>query len=332
MCILSEWLSKNMRDKFISTYAQIRSDVIETSLRELKTHQKSSTGSSPMVARKSLTPIRDNSQPKRNPKSIQQALKKKLHDVMPHEMLGSRSYHSVPNDLCDLATNEKEIEYYLTSVTALYKLAQEELKFMDGIVPNEYQKILFSRLVLPALIFIVNEGESIASRAKKCTSRHDFTSALNLFPILRHQASMRHNFDLLFDGCSTEVQTKFQGLVVTLQTTLSKSLEEFIEYIRNDIAMKVSKDGTVHELTSNVMMFLVQLSNYLDILSRVITVTDVKSYERSADKNKLAFAQFISRVLSTLMVNLDLKSESYSDPYLKAIFKLNNIHYVLKVT
>ncbi|XP_053211106.1 exocyst complex component 7-like [Panonychus citri] len=334
--LLSEWLVVNMKDQFISAYSSLRCEVVEKSLRDFKAHQKSSSGgfsghlSSPAPPRKSLTPMKDNLPLRRNPKSIQQALKKKLQDVIPTEMLGGRSYHSVPHDLCELATSEREIECYLTSVTALYRLMQAELKLMEGIIPMEHQKLLFSRLVQPALDFVVNEGENIAGRVKKCSVKHDFSSALNLFPILRHQASMRHNFDLLFDGCSTDVQTKFQGLVVTLQTTLNKALEEFIEYIRNDVDTKVPRDGTVHELTSNVMIFLVQLSNYLDILSRVITVTDMQSYERSSDKNKLAFAQYISRVLQTLSLNLQLKSDCYADQYLKAIFKLNNIHYILK--
>lgn len=336
--LLTEWLVVNMKDQFITAYSSLRCEVIEKSLRDFKLSQKSSSGGfsgahgSPAPPRKSLTPMRDNLPLRRNPKSIQQALRKKLQDVIPTEMLGGRSYHSVPYDLCELATSEKEIECYLTSVTALYRLMQAELKLMDGIIPIEYQKLIFSRLVQPALDFVVNEGENIAGRVKKCTAKHDFTSALNLFPILRHQASMRHNFDLLFDGCSPDVQTKFQGLVVTLQTTLNKALEEFIEYIRNDVDTKVPRDGTVHELTSNVMIFLVQLANYLDILSRVITVTDMQSYERSSDKNKLAFAQFISRVLQTLALNLQLKSDCYADQYLKAIFKLNNIHYILKVS
>ncbi|XP_074602696.1 exocyst complex component 7 [Brevipalpus obovatus] len=331
--ILSEWLCKNMREEFVTACSQLRANVLDKSLKDLKSHQRSSSGGvhgSPVASRKSLTPLRDSALPKRNSKSIQQTLKKKLQDVMPSEMLGSRSYHSVPHDLCDLVSNEKEIEYYLTSVNALYRLMQAELRLMDGIIPIEHQKIIFSKSVQPALDHVVGEGESIANCVKKCTVKHDFTSALNLFPILDYHASMRHNFDLLFDGCLTEVQTKFQGLVVTLQTTLNKALEEFIEYIRNDVDTKVSKDGTVHELTSNVMIFLVQLANYKDILSRVITVTDVQSYEKSTDKNKLAFAQFISRVLSTLNLNLGLKSDSYNDPYLKAIFKLNNTHYILK--
>ncbi len=314
------------------------------SLQGLRDHQKSSSGGTQAVpqnpnhgspalgGRKNITTqLRETPPIRRTPKSIQQALKKKLQDVIPGDVLGGKSHQPTIEAKDDLSISEREIVSYLTCVTALYKLMQSELKLMNGIIPPEHQRPIFSRLVYRSLEIVVGDGEALANRVKKCVVRQDFSSALCLFPILRHQASMRHNFDILFDGCTHEVQTKFQGLVVTLQTTISKSLEEFIDYIKSDIHTKVPKDGTVHELTSNVMIFVVQLLGYLDILSRVITVTDLQSLENSSDKNRLAFAQYITRVLSALGLTLQNKSEFYSDQHLKAIFKLNNTHYILKV-
>ncbi|RWS30152.1 Exocyst complex component 7-like protein, partial [Leptotrombidium deliense] len=125
------------------------------------------------------------------------------------------------------------------------------------------------------------------------------------------------------------VQSKFQGLVVTLQTTINRTLEEFIDFIKTDLDTKVPKDGTVHELTSNTMIFLVNLMDHLDILSRVITITDIQSIDPRVDKNRWAYAQYIVRVLLALGSALQNKSESYSDIHLKAIFLLNNYHYIL---
>jgi exocyst complex protein 7 len=285
-----------------------------------------------MTRKNMMVPIRETPPRRTTPKSIQQALKKKLQDVIPGDFSGSKSSQTTVELKDEISIGEKEIVGYLTIVTALYKLMQSELKLMNGIIPFEHQKPIFSRLVFASLESVVGEGESLANRVKKCIMKQDFSSALSLFPILRHQASMRHNFDILFDGCTLEVQSKFQGLVVALQATIARSLEEFVEYIKSDqIHTKVPKDGTVHELTSNVMIFLVQLLGYLDILSRVITVSDLQSLENSVDKNRYAFAQYINRVLSSLGLTLQNKSEGYTDPHLKAMFKLNNLHYILKV-
>lgn len=339
--LMAKWLCENRNDDFITVYANIRSEVLVKSLQGLHDEQKSNSGSyqqgafsSPAqpIRKNLMMPIRDATPQKRTPKSIQQSLKKKLQDVIPGEMLGTKLSQQNNELKDDLSIGEREIVSYLTNVSALYKLMQIELRIMNGIIPMEYQKPIFSRLVYPALEIVVSEGEGLANRVKKCVTRQDFSSALNLFPILRHQASMRHNFDLLFDGCTMEVQTKFQGLVITLQVTIGKALEEFVDFIKSDVHTKVPKDGTVHELTSNVMIFIVQLLGYLDILSRVITVSDLQSLENSNDKNRLAYAQYITRVLSALGLTLQNKSEAYTDPHLKAIFKLNNLHYILKAS
>ena len=338
--ILSEWLCANKSDDFITVYANIRSDALTKSLQGLRDSQRSSSGTfnmsnlnsqsshSPMPTKRSNamkepTPSRSRG----TPKSIQMALRK-LQDVS-GEILGRPQ--AIPDSIENPTISEHEIVSYLTCVTALSKLMQSELKLMEGIIPLPYQKIIFSRLVYQSLETVVGEGDALATRVKRCVARHDFSSALSLFPILRHQASMRHCFELLFDGCTPDVLTKFQGLVVTLQTTINRALEEFIDFIKTDIDTKVPKDGTVHELTCNVMMFICQLLNYMDILSRVITVTDMNSLESSTDKNRLAYAQYITRVLSGLGLTLQNKSEAYNDPFLRAIFRLNNLHYILKV-
>ncbi|XP_054167023.1 exocyst complex component 7-like [Oppia nitens] len=339
---LAQWLCVHKNDDFITVYANLRSEVLLKSLQGLRDHQKSCSGgfnintinmshSSPAMSRKNVSQFRESSAVRRTPKSIQQALMKKLQDVIPGDVLGNKSNQTTLEVIKDeLSISEREIVGYLTCVTALYKLMQSELKLMNGVISIEHQRPIFSRLVYPSLESVVGEGEQLANRVKKCVVRQDFSSALCLFPILRHQASMRHNFDILFDGCNLEVQSKFQGLVVTLQTTISRSLEEFIDYIKSDVNTKVPKDGTVHQLTSNVMIFIVQLLEYLDILSRVITVTDIHSLENSSDKNRLAFAQYITRILSALGLTLQNKCEFYNDSHLKAIFKLNNTHYILK--
>lgn len=52
-----------------------------------------------------------------------------------------------------------------------------------------------------------------------------------------------------------------------MQATLNKSLDEFIESVKNDPVVKMPPDGTVHELTSNVMMLLERLLTFVDMVS-----------------------------------------------------------------
>lgn len=233
---------------------------------------------------------------------------RRLHDVsmeMIHTKTAGGGSTDDPADVGLEDITERDIFSYVVSVTGLYRLMQLELRLLEQVIPAGYQKLIFSHLVLRPLNSVHQEGKSLADRVRRLVQKSShFNATLYLLPILRFHFHMRHSFDLMLDECEPEVCNLLQMLAVTMQTTVSKSLDEFIDYIKSDVHTRVPKDGTVHELTSNVMLFLVHLHSYLDILSRVVTITDYRSMENSghtADaKNRVAFAQYISRVLSAL--------------------------------
>jgi len=94
------------------------------------------------------------------------------------------------------------------------------------------------------------------------------------------------------------------------------------------------RDGTVHELTSNVLIFLEQLLEYTETIGQVLAIDPAYSSKIDklpvGDKNKAYLGLYIKKVLVQLNHTLISKSEQYSDIALKAIFRLNNNNYVLK--
>lgn len=320
--LLAEWLCYNRNQDFLLLYSRLRSDVLSKSLKNLRSYLKSSTlGSMIKTLGAHLSPLLGG--------------RKNLHLMKRIDISTSTTSSSSSMDkdnLLDINITEPEIFAYVLTVTGLLKLMQLELSLIERIIPVEHQKTIFSRVILSSLESVYNEGEQLSTRVKRSVQKQDFSSALFLLPVLRYHAYMRHSFDLLLDGCDPQVSNRLHSLVVTLQTTISKTLEEFIEYIKCDQHHhRVPKDGTVHELTSNVMLFLVHLQSYLDILSRVVTVTDIQSLELSGDKNRIAFAQYIWRVLSAMGLSLRKRSESYhNDQALQSLFLLNNTFYILK--
>jgi len=261
---------------------------------------------------------------RKTPKSIQIAFKRRLYNVIP----GDSKLTS--GSLDELTISEREIISYLTCITAFHKLAVNELNLLTNIIVPELRTPVYNRLIQDSLRLIVTEANNLATRVKKSISRHDFKSALNLLPILRHQTLRRHNFDLLFDGCQSEALARFQGLPITFQATISKSLDEFASYVRADNDLKVPRDGTVHELTNNVMIFIEQLREYLDIMSSVIPVRDMMAMESTSDKNRLGFAEYVTRLLGDLGITIQRKAEIYTNLQLIFLFKLNNFHYILR--
>ena len=52
--------------------------------------------------------------------------------------------------------------------------------------------------------------------------------------------------------------------------------------------------------------------------------------DTTTDTDRIAYAQYIYRLLAILSSTLNKKNQQHSDPYLKAIFMVNNYHYILK--
>lgn len=359
--IMCEWLCESCNEELINIYADIRSDYICKSLRSLQDFKRSQSVPHSMVSTSSagsnnsnpgtssrgsidspdmtLTKKRINAAPRdlthrKTSKSIQ-AFKRKLHNVIP----GDVSYRLSSSSLDEITISEREVAIYLTCITAFHKLAVIELNLISEIVPADLKKIIYNRLIQEALKYVANEANNLTLRVKRAIAKHDFTSALNLFPILHYPTNQsnsldsfdrRNNFDFLFDGCQSEALSRFQGLTVTFQATISKSLEEFAGFVQSYNDIKVPGDGTVHELTNNVMIFIKQLHPHLDIMSSVIPIKDMQAMENCNDKNRLGFAQYITRLLSSLSETIQRKAESYTNPQLGFLFKINNYHYILK--
>jgi exocyst complex protein 7 len=119
--------------------------------------------------------------------------------------------------------DEQEMENYLICVMALQKLLQSERALMAGIIPLQNQPKVFETVLREAMDLVVQEGDSIANRAKHCIHRRDFAAVLVVFPILKHLLNMRPDFEKTVEGCDISVREKFTSILNTLHTTVSRS-------------------------------------------------------------------------------------------------------------
>jgi exocyst complex protein 7 len=347
ICI-ADWLIMHNRDEYMNVYARVRATMLLKSLQQLKEQQRSSSGgsiqgvpatNSPMVRPKFQTPGRKTSKrlhmfEKKANKMLQIATQTLEHST--GFTLGSRRSASHLESREDVV-DEQEMENYLVCVMALQRLMQSERSLMVGIVPLQHQHQVFEIIIRDALDMVVQDGENIASRAKRCINRHDFAAVLVVFPILKHLLTMRPEFERTVEGCDYNVRSKFASILNTLHGTGAKALEDFTESVRSDPSTQLPKDGTVHELTSNVLVFLEQLLDYVDTIGGMLAQDSVYSSALTVisghgrvDKNKALVGIYIKKVLVQLNLTLVGKSDLYSDIYLRAVFRLNNNHYVLK--
>ncbi|XP_030317405.1 exocyst complex component 7 isoform X1 [Calypte anna] len=374
---ISGWLVENGRNQdFMTVYFQIRSVQLDRSIKGLKDHFRKNSSSSgvpysPAIQNKRKdTPTK---KPIKRPVLIPGTIRKAqnlLKQYSQHGLDGKKGASNlIPMEghehdlrvkhLSDTLSDKHgpaagrddvfdiEIDAYIHCVSAFVKLAQSEYQLLTEIVPEHHQKKTFDSLIQESLDNLIMEGDNIVSAARKAIIRHDYSAVLTIFPILKHLKQMKPEFDQVLQGTAAGTKNKLPGLITSMETTGAKALEEFADNIKNDPDKEYNmpKDGTVHELTSNAILFLQQLLDFQEtagamLASQVLGDTyniplDPRESSSSASSYSSEFSRrllstYICKVLGNLQLNLLSKSKVYEDPALSAIFLHNNYNYILK--
>ncbi|XP_042689223.1 exocyst complex component 7 isoform X4 [Centrocercus urophasianus] len=342
---IAGWLVENGRNQdFMTVYFQIRSVQLDRSIKGLKDHfrkNSSSTGVpySPAIQnkRKDTPTKKPIKRPDVNAVLIPGTIRKAqnlLKQYSQHGLDGKKGASNlIPmegrDDVFDI-----EIDAYIHCVSAFVKLAQSEYQLLTEIVPEHHQKKTFDSLIQESLDNLIMEGDNIVSAARKAIIRHDYSAVLTIFPILKHLKQMKPEFDQVLQGTAAGTKNKLPGLITSMETTGAKALEEFADNIKNDPDKEYNmpKDGTVHELTSNAILFLQQLLDFQETAGAMLasqeTSSSASSY--SSEFSRRLLSTYICKVLGNLQLNLLSKSKVYEDPALSAIFLHNNYNYILK--
>uniref|UniRef100_A0A8D1AG68 Exocyst complex component 7 n=1 Tax=Sus scrofa TaxID=9823 RepID=A0A8D1AG68_PIG len=344
---IARWLVEYGRNQdFMNVYYQIRSSQLDRSIKGLKEHFRKSSSSSgvpysPAIPNKRKdTPTK---KPVKRPGTIRKA-QNLLKQYSQHGLDGKKGGSNlIPlegrDDMLDVETDA-----YIHCVSAFVKLAQSEYQLLTDVIPEHHQKKTFDSLIQDALDGLMLEGENIVAAARKAIIRHDFSAVLTVFPILRHLKQTKPEFDQVLQGTAASTKNKLPGLITAMETVGAKALEDFADNIKNDPDKEYNmpKDGTVHELTSNAILFLQQLLDFQETAGAMLasqgtgnrpsplaeTSSSATSYNSEFSKRLLS--TYICKVLGNLQLNLLSKSKVYEDPALSAVFLHNNYNYILK--
>uniref|UniRef100_A0A8C6Q7L6 Exocyst complex component 7 n=1 Tax=Nothobranchius furzeri TaxID=105023 RepID=A0A8C6Q7L6_NOTFU len=322
ICIAS-WLVEYGRNQdFMNVYYQIRSSQLDRSIKGLKDHFRKNSASSGILYSPAVQTKRKDTPTKKIPKRPGVCAPGK-------------------DDVLDI-----EIDSYIHCISAFVKLAQSEYALLTEIIPEHHQKKTFDSLIQEALNNLMLEGDNIVLAARRAIERRDYFAILTIFPVLRHLKMNKSEFDSTLQGTAASTKNKLPTLITSMETIGAKALEEFADSIKNDPDKEYNmpKDGTVHELTSNTILFLQQLLDFHEtagamLASQVLGDTynipldpretsSASSY--TSDFNKRLLSSYICKVLGNLQLNLLSKSKVYEDSALSAIFLHNNYNYILK--
>ncbi|XP_028406524.1 exocyst complex component 7-like [Dendronephthya gigantea] len=341
---IATWLvNETKSNDFMNVYAQIRSSMLSRTLQGLiEAHSqgkiesyspanimispkiKSSTGSTPQ--RKSTLK-----------RSVVRRVPSKT-----FEYGGSRKIGAPAStfDSPGLKEDEDEIEAgrFVTLCGALLKLLQSEQSLINVIIPQSHRADIFDVLIQSSMEVLAFDGECMANSARRLIAKREYFSLLPLLPVLKYLGSVLIKFSSVLQDVRQATQATVTNLFMNLEVVGAKALEDFTENIKHDPDKQsnMPKDGTVHELTSNTLIFLEHLLGYTDTVGNMLnskeqvidpTTNDVESPKRTV-------AKYIFRVLAALGLNLELKSKSYvhivGQVALSGIFLLNNYNYILK--
>ncbi|KAM6951654.1 exocyst complex component 7 isoform 1-T1 [Aplochiton taeniatus] len=340
MCI-SGWLVEYGRNQdFMNVYFQIRSSQLDRSIKGLKDHFRKNSASSGILYSPAVQTKRKDTPTKKAPKRpvyIPGTIRKAqnlLKQYSQHGLDGKKGGSNLTplegkDDVLDI-----EIDSYIHCISAFVKLAQSEYALLTEIIPEHHQKKTFDSLIQEALDNLMLEGDTSVSAARRAIMRHDYSAVLTIFPILRHLKQTKPDFDSTLQGTAASTKNKLPTLITSMETIGAKALEEFADSIKNDPDKEYNmpKDGTVHELTSNAILFLQQLLDFQETAGAMLasqeTSSSASSY--SSEFSRRLLSTYICKVLGNLQLNLLSKSKVYEDSALSAIFLHNNYNYILK--
>ncbi|KAM9838099.1 exocyst complex component 7 isoform 3-T3 [Aulostomus maculatus] len=328
ICIAG-WLVEYGRNQdFMNVYFQIRSNQLDRSIKGLKDHFRKNSASSGILYSPAVQTKRKDTPTKKAPKrpGYDHDLRvKHLSDALTEKHGATAG----KDDVLDI-----EIDSYIHCISAFVKLAQSEYALLTEVIPEHHQKKTFDSLIQEALDNLMLEGENIVSAARRAIMRHDYSAVLTIFPILRHLKLNKADFDSTLQGTAASTKNKLPTLITSMETIGAKALEEFADSIKNDPDKEYNmpKDGTVHELTSNAILFLQQLLDFHETAGAMLASqeTSLSASSYTSDFNKRLLSTYICKVLGNLQLNLLSKSKVYEDSALSAIFLHNNYNYILK--
>ncbi|XP_034960418.1 exocyst complex component 7 isoform X3 [Zootoca vivipara] len=329
---ISGWLVEYGRNQdFMNVYYQIRSSQLDRSIKGLKEHFRKNSSSSGVPYSPAIQNKRKDT-PTKKPIKRPVLIPGHEHDLRVKHLSDTLSDKHGPaagrDDMLDM-----EIDAYIHCVSAFIKLAQSEYQLLTEIIPEHHQKKTFDSLIQESLENLMIEGDNIVSAARKAIIRHDYSAVLTIFPILRHLKQTKPEFDQVLQGTAASTKNKLPSLITSMETTGAKALEDFADNIKNnpDKEYNMPKDGTVHELTSNAILFLQQLLDFQETAGAMLasqeTSSSASSY--SSEFSRRLLSTYICKVLGNLQLNLLSKSKVYEES-LSAIFLLNNYNYILK--
>ena len=322
-------MTQGKSTEFLQKYSKIRSANLCRTLLGLKEYVRERVATS---GSRKYSNVKDT--PKKSSNRRTSALARKATTLLRKDSMQSLSGASKGGAYPPIAEEEVveiDSEPFLEMVTYTEKLFTVEQGLLRSIIPESSRRNIYDSIIQASLVVIEQDGKKFVSFAKQCVAKRDHPSVISIFPAIKHLKLSLPSYHEVLKNTSENNRVRIPGLIAELDATGSKVLEDFTDSVKSDPEKEsnMSKDGTVHELTSNAMLFLQQLTKNLDVAGGMLASQQHHGAGAVGNKSEQCLSQYTGHVLGALKLNLENKSRVYMDPSLAAIFLLNNYNYIL---
>ncbi|VUZ47359.1 unnamed protein product [Hymenolepis diminuta] len=316
----------------LAQYCEFRKDLMSVSLTKLREYQKSLEKNA-QIARSRVT--MSGSQVNSATPGRRRGLK------AVGIVWDANSRRGVANDIRE--ADDLDSEHYATSLSAFLILIERERLLLDrlNLAANSHEAHFAYNLICRNIITdLMTEGGAYVRLMNRVISRSEFYMIVSLLTIMRR----------IIDLSSTIVETlktvsslsqPLTDIVNRFRAQIKATFDAFLQQVQPGAgSSQVPPDATVHELASNVILFLEKLFDYEITVGTCLTWEEVRispettfQYLTTVDSKpkmaRTAFGQYIFRVTTSLVGNIDKKAEAYSDDLTRIVFQMNNLRYIL---
>jgi len=249
-----------------------------------------------------------------------------------------RGHKRTPSDHTSIQTIKEDINVEQTAKsfakvgTYFAQLIKSEYyQIQDLITPSLCEKV-FIDIVEPAMTHFESEGMQLVKAAKEQILNNNWVA---VFPLIM----LYQNLNKIKCSLISEDQLDFEAaplapisnLISVITTCVKETLDQFKCFVEDDAVKtsNVASDGTVHQLTSNVMSICGQLLAYEETVGTLLKGVQHQGTRKLPQSNiHRQMATYINGILKALEKNLESKSKVYDNKCLSALFLMNNYNYI----
>eukprot|EP00043_Microstomoeca_roanoka_P012698 m.123196 g.123196 ORF g.123196 m.123196 type:complete len:697 (-) comp15564_c1_seq3:48-2138(-) len=211
---------------------------------------------------------------------------------------------------------------------------RHEVAIIKTFLPRRHFSIVLADLCQPVLQTLLHKLQKIIASAEHKASQKQFFSTLFVFDVLQRMHLLADYYIHLFDSTTnSSLRQDFNQAMANLADIGRAILLGFQESVSSDPAHKLPEDGTVHELTSRTLKFVVEVLEYQEAAASVLARNTHASAETGivwvqGEEAKAALANWVSSVMTAMKNNLEMKARTYEETTILHVFLLNNFSYI----